>query len=471
MTTHSEARPLQAVHGRGRLLLALAVGLLGVAVSLSPYAWLDAWQTYGFAQDYLGFHVWVAVPFWALSAIVALGRLSLPAAAATVPVLIAGTIPALEGAQSLHEHTVERAGLVPAFLLAVVAAAWGLDTHLRSGPGISLNWFRREPAARAERPVTVPLIAAVVLLTGLSVLAGRIFGLGDVDQAQTFLVIATSIVVEALPFVLLGALVSALLEVFVPDRAFAAVARLPLRLQVPGVALAGFAMPVCECGSVPVARRLILRGVHPSAGLAFMLASPIINPIVLLSTVVAYRGQGALEMTAGRALLGIVVALSAAAVMGRTTPGRLLRPRAKEPQAHSHGGGRLRAVADHLASDLLFMGRFVIAGAALAAAMQTLVPQSVFTGVLTTPLVGAGLLMVLGFVLSLCSEADAFVAVSFIQFPLGPQLAFLVFGPILDIKLALLYTATFGRTFVLRLLLVTAPIVLAGSMLYQGVAG
>jgi uncharacterized membrane protein YraQ (UPF0718 family) len=322
---------------------------------------------------------------------------------------------------------------------------------------------------RAELPVTVPLVLSLVVLVGGAIVAGRLFGLRDVDRAQTFLVIATSIVVEALPFVLLGALVSALLEVFVPDRAFAAVAKLPLRLQVPGAALAGFAMPVCECGSVPVARRLIMRGVHPSAGIAFMLASPIINPIVLLSTAVAYQGQAALEMTAGRALLGITVALTAAAVIGRTGAATLLRPRTTERAGddHHHHGGRLRAVADHLTTDLLFMGRFVIAGAALAAAMQTVVPQSLFTGVLTTPLVGAVLLMTLGFILSLCSEADAFVAVSFIQFPLGPQLAFLVFGPILDIKLALLYGATFGRGFILRLLLVTFPLVLAGSMLFE----
>jgi uncharacterized membrane protein YraQ (UPF0718 family) len=281
-------------------------------------------------------------------------------------------------------------------------------------------------------------------------------------------VIATSIVVEALPFVLLGALVSALLEVFVPDRAFAAVASLPLRLQVPGAALAGFAMPVCECGSVPVARRLILRGVHPAAAIAFMLASPIINPIVLLSTAVAYQGQAALEMTAGRAVLGIVVALAAATIIGRTGAATLLRPRRAHHHAHNHGS-RPRAVADHLTADLLFMGRFVIAGAVLAAAMQTIVPQHVFTGVLTSPFVGAALLMSLSFILSLCSEADAFVAVSFIQFPLGPQLAFLVFGPILDIKLALLYGATFGRRFVVRVLLVTVPLVLAGAMVFQEV--
>jgi uncharacterized membrane protein YraQ (UPF0718 family) len=138
---------------------------------------------------------------------------------------------------------------------------------------------------------------------------------------------------------------------------------------------------------------------------------------------------------------------------------------------HHHGEGRVRRVMDHLSADFFFMGKFVIAGAALAAAMQTLVPQDVFTGVLTTPLVGAALLMAFAFLLSLCSEADAFVAISFVQFPIGAQLAFLVFGPVLDIKLALLYAATFGWAFVARLAVITIPIVLGGSMLVQAVAG
>jgi uncharacterized protein len=465
MNASTSLLSLPVVRGRGRAPLATAVALLGLLVSASPYLWSDGWQDFGFAVDYLGFHVWVAVPFLVLAVLAGLGRISLPAVGATTLVLVAGTLPALDGSQSLHAHTVERSVLVPGFLLALVVGAWGVDSHLRAGAGLRLP---RRRAEHAEHSVTVPLVVSVAALMGLSIALGRVFGLADVDTAQTFLVIATSIVVEAFPFILLGALVSALLEVYVPDRAFAAVARLPLRLQVPGAALAGFAMPVCECGSVPVARRLILKGVHPAAAFAFMLSSPIINPIVLLSTAVAYQGQAALEMTAGRAILGIIVALATAAIIGRNKAATILRPRRSHEHHHGHGS-RPRAVADHLTADLLFMGRFVIAGAVLAAAMQTIVPQSVFTGVLTTPLIGAGLLMALAFILSLCSEADAFVAVSFIQFPLGPQLAFLVFGPILDIKLAMLYGATFGRGIVLRLLLVTAPLVLVGSMIFQEV--
>jgi uncharacterized membrane protein YraQ (UPF0718 family) len=236
------------------------------------------------------------------------------------------------------------------------------------------------------------------------------------------------------------------------------------------LALCGMAMPVCECGSVPVARRLIMRGVHPGAGVAFMLAAPILNPVVLFSTAVAYAGNDAALMVASRAGLGLVLACASGLLIARMGAGRLLT-RPDTGHHHAHGAGRVRRVMDHLSSDFFFMGKFVVAGAALAAAMQTLVPQDVFTGVLTTPFVGAALLMVFAFLLSLCSEADAFVAISFVQFPVGAQLAFLVFGPVLDIKLSLLYAATFGWGFVLRLAAISVPIVLGGSMLVQAVAG
>lgn len=113
------------------------------------------------------------------------------------------------------------------------------------------------------------------------------------------------------------------------------------------------------------------------------------------------------------------------------------------------------------------MGAFVVAGAALAAALQTVIPQSLVSGLARTPVVGSLALMGIAFVLSLCSEADAFVAVSFAQFPLGAQLAFLVFGPVVDAKLAFLYSATFKRRFVIRLMAVAVPVTLAGSLWFE----
>jgi uncharacterized protein len=302
-------------------------------------------------------------------------------------------------------------------------------------------------------------------------LVGRLSGLRRVAAAETFTLIFTSIVVEALPFVLLGALVSALIEVLVPERLWARLARLPVAYQLPGAVLGGFAFPVCECGSVPVARRLIARGVHPSAGLAFMLAAPIVNPVVLLSTAVAYgpRGLGWV-MVVGRAALGLVLALVAGWALGGEPSADLLRSRAGTETAHAHPGSRAHRremVVEHLASDFFFMGKFLVAGAMVAAALQTVTPQSVVSGVAGTPLVGSLALMGLAFVLSLCSEADAFVAVSLGQFPLGSQLAFLVFGPVVDAKLAFLYGATFRRRFLARLVVVAVPVVLAGSLWFE----
>lgn len=318
-------------------------------------------------------------------------------------------------------------------------------------------------AAWLAAPVAAAAAVALVRLTSL----------GSSAEVETFVLVFTSIVVEALPFILLGALVSAAIEVYVPDRAFDRLARLPVALQIPGAALGGLAFPVCECGSVPVARRVIARGLHPGAGLAFMLAAPILNPIVIMSTVVAYGGRGlALEMGAGRIVLGLTLAVVAGWALGNVAPEELLRPRESEDACdHAGDGAKPGAFVEHLATDFFYMGKFVIAGAGLAALLQTAIPQSLVSGVARTPVVGSLALMGIAFVLSLCSEADAFVAVSFTPFPIGSQLAFLVFGPVVDAKLAFLYGATFRNRFVLRLLAVVVPVTLAGSLWFEVMLG
>jgi uncharacterized membrane protein YraQ (UPF0718 family) len=311
------------------------------------------------------------------------------------------------------------------------------------------------------------ILGALALVTVVASAAG----LDESPAVQTFLLVFASIVIEALPFILLGALASAAIAVYVPERSLARIARLPLSLQVPGAALSGVAFPVCECGSVPVARRLIVRGVHPSAAIAFMLAAPIVNPIVLASTWVAYGGheQGA-EMTGARALLGLATAVSVGLFVSRGRGPELLRPRPYGEEAHDHSGvdgPRAARFADHLVGDFLFMGTFIVLGAALSAFMQAALPQSAISAIGGAPVLSILTLMAVAFVLSLCSEADAFVAASFVQFPLGAQLAFLAFGPVADLKLAALYGATFRRLFLLRLLLIAAPLILVGALLFE----
>jgi uncharacterized membrane protein YraQ (UPF0718 family) len=204
-----------------------------------------------------------------------------------------------------------------------------------------------------------------------------------------------------------------------------------------------------------------------------MLAAPILNPIVLASTWVAYDGRGdALEMTAARAGLGLLIAVGAGWLIGRRAGESLLRPGGGDSGEHSHdqgGGGRASAFTHHLAADFFFMGKFLVLGAAAAAVMQTLLPQSLISGIGEELILASLVMIAVAFALSLCSEADAFVAVSFTAFPLGSQLAFLVAGPMLDTKLAVLYGATFRRDFLLKLALAAVPLTVAGVLVFEAV--
>lgn len=324
--------------------------------------------------------------------------------------------------------------------------------------------------AREHRRAPWPALGLAVIVSGGVVLVLRLGSASTLPAVATFCAVFASVALEALPFVLLGAIVSAGLAAFVPDRAFARVARLPVALQVPAAVTCGMAFPVCECGSVPVARRLLLRGLHPSAAVAFMLAAPVVNPVVLASTAVAFSGRHALALVTGRALLGVIVAVVVGLVVGRRADLVRVRAGAQDDHGHAHAS-RLRMFADHVGADFSLMGRFVAGGAALAALMQTVVPQRMITGLAGELVVSILVLMALAFLLSLCSEADAFVGASLIGFGLPAQLAFLAFGPVLDLKLASLYAGTFGPRFVARVAAVAVPTVVAGGLVFAAVVG
>lgn len=321
-------------------------------------------------------------------------------------------------------------------------------------------------APRAWRTIAIVGVAAVGAGVALKVLDPT-----SVPAAQNFFLILASLLIEAIPFVLLGALVSAAIEVFVPQRVFERIARLPGPLQLPAAGVAGMAFPVCECGSVPVARRLAAKGLSPAAAVTFMLAAPILNPIVIASTVVAYRGREALwPMVFGRVGLGFAAAITVGWVLGNRTPKELLKSRTEDDHAHDEPN-RFAAFFSHLSNDFFFMGRYLVFGAMVAAAMQTFVPQSVIGAVASTPIVSLLAMMALAFVLSLCSESDAFVAASFVQFGVGAQLAFLVFGPLVDTKLGFLYSGTFTRGFLWRVVVLVGGVTLAGALWIEVLIG
>jgi len=328
----------------------------------------------------------------------------------------------------------------------------------------------RLPTPATETPDRTWLVV-VASLVAVAV-AARFAHPTQVAWLRNLFIVFGSLLIEAMPFVALGALVSALIEVFVPASTFAKLATLPRAVQLPAAAMAGIAFPVCECGSVPVARRLARKGLAPAAAVTFMLAAPIVNPVVIASTFVAYRGRDSLwVMVIGRFTIGMLVAICVGWVIGARTPGELLRGASVDDEPDDHDEPRARRFFTHLTGDLIFMARFLIVGALIAATIQTFVPSSVVDHVATLPILSLLAMMALAFILSLCSESDAFVAASFTSFGPSAQLAFLVFGPMVDLKLGALYLGTYSKGFLRTVVIVVTAVTLVATLWVQVVWG
>lgn len=329
--------------------------------------------------------------------------------------------------------------------------------------------------ARAPRAATGrTALAVLACLAGLVVLV-RLGQPQRLAWAQAAFIIFGSILIQALPFVVIGATTSALIEVLVPLGTLERLARLPRPLRLPAAALAGVAMPICECGSVPVARRLMAKGLPPPAAIAFMVAAPVVNPVVIASTFVAYRGRQALwVMVGGRFLLGVLVAIAVGWTAGAAAPESLLRPSPvgdHEAVELGRPEPRWRRFFLHLGGDFLFMGRYLVLGATLAALVQTFLPASWVSRLASTPVLGIAAMMVLAALLSLCSESDAFVAASFTPFGPAAQLAFLVFGPMVDLKLTALYAGTFRSDLARTIVIAAFAATLVAAMWVQVATG
>lgn len=299
------------------------------------------------------------------------------------------------------------------------------------------------------------------LLGGLIVIAlviSAVIARGD-DPSSTLKIFATrflGIFIEAAPFLLLGSLVSGLLEVFVSREDIVRwIPRNPILATTAG-AFMGFAFPVCECGVVPVTRRLFTKGLPMSVGIAFLLAAPVMNPIVFVSTYTAFGWGGILI---GRFVITAIVAIGVGVIFSMgARPHEVLRPMSLATiTGGSHDAvpvpARKRSFITNLYQSLRVggdeffeMGRFLVMGSLLAAAMQTLVSQETLTTLGEGPLVSVLIMQALAFILSVCSTVDSFLALAFTgTFTGGSIMAFLTFGPMIDIKSTLMFVGVFKR--------------------------
>jgi len=268
-----------------------------------------------------------------------------------------------------------------------------------------------------------------------------------------------SILLEGMPFLLGGAILSGILEEFLPQSLMTRLLPKNPRTAVLASGLLGLIFPVCECGIVPVVRRLMRKGLPVSCGVTYMLSAPIVNPLVILSTLAAFRGQAAVEMTCMRFGLGLFVAVVAGWTVSYFSPSSILRTEilnsAEGDHDHSHSAtsllDRLQNVTVVATKDFLDVAVYFVIGAAAASLFSTAVNQQIIQPLAANPLLSIVSLMGLASVLSVCSTTDAFIAATLTAFPMAAKLAFLVFGPMLDFKLIFLYGAAFSKRFILVL--------------------
>ncbi|WP_223937552.1 permease [Arthrobacter sp. StoSoilB5] len=314
--------------------------------------------------------------------------------------------------------------------------------------------------AKEKRPreAGLALVSAIILVAVLA--RPALTGLLENPAAANWATVFVAITVQALPFLVLGVIVSATIAALVPPTAIARLlSRRPV-LAVPAAAAAGTALPGCECGSVPIAARLIASGLTPAAALAFMLSAPAINPVVLAATAVAFPNTP--EMVLGRMLASLAASIAVGYVWQALGRDDLLARVRSQP---TRSGSKLNVFLSTAQHDFLQTGGFLVIGAAAAATMQTLLPSAWVDSVAGSMVLSVLVMALLAILLSLCSQADAFVAVGLSQFSLTARLVFLVVGPMADLKLIALQAGTFGPRFAWRFSLMTITLAVTAACL------
>lgn len=301
------------------------------------------------------------------------------------------------------------------------------------------------------------------------------------DSQQDFALAFLSILFEGAPFILLGTLISGFIDVYLPPGTMDRFLPRNRKWAVVVAGLLGTVFPVCECAVVPVIRRLVSKGLPVSCALTYMLAAPIVNPITALSTWKAFQGQSAGVMTCSRLLLGFLVAVAVGlivmrlplcAVLKKSLVDSLAEKDAKNAKEsgccgeHSHDhthhaqatstgndGDRLVAAFGSAMKDFVDVGVYFAIGVTITALFNTGIAPGAhwLDGLASNTTAAPAALMALAFILSLCSTSDAFIAATLDKFSWGAKLAFLTFGPMMDVKLLFLYQTVLRKRFIVFL--------------------
>ncbi|MEM6997797.1 MAG: permease [Patescibacteria group bacterium] len=292
--------------------------------------------------------------------------------------------------------------------------------------------------------IAAPIGASLFVLTML-ISVDRGFDYSLPNTLQDFITLSLSIFIEALPFIVLGALLATIVNRYVPVHKIQSMLPQNGFLRRGAISLFGFVMPVCECGNVPLSRSLIARGFKPSEALAFLLAAPVINPVTIWATWAAFSYDTSIVYSRVLLTLAIAAIISYIVSLKQNENDLLTKSFAAACDA-DHVHQEHRSFGRDFTSEAYLMLRMLAVGAIIAGLVQTLVPRELLVDIGSNAVLSVVAMLALAFVVSICANVDAFFALSFAgTFGAGSIVSFLVFGPMIDIKMLTLLKTTFTR--------------------------
>lgn len=334
------------------------------------------------------------------------------------------------------------------------------------------SWRRNErtwtfTSKRAHRKKIFWFFFFFILFDAVLVL--RLTGVLDLSAVRSLNTVFISILIQAFPFMLIGVLVSSAMHYLIPDNFIVKIFPTKHGLGFVTALFAGLLLPVCECAIIPVMTRLVKKGVALPIAITFMLSAPIINPIVIVSTLYAFPDQPSVALM--RVGLGLLIAL----LVGLTLfalgidKEKSLLGASDDCEHGGHGAScsccaqpahsglgiaqRLRLMLIHAGDEFFDVGKYIVIGAFISSLIQAVVPREAFLNLNSSSAVSLFVMMLMAFAFSTCSTSDAFIGRSYLsRMSLGSIMGFLVYGPMMDIKNMLMLLGNFKKSFVIRLI-------------------
>ena len=290
------------------------------------------------------------------------------------------------------------------------------------------------------------------------------------DIVKNISIIFMSIFFESLPFLLLGSLISSIIETYVSNETIAKIIPKNKVLgSIVGVCL-GFFIPACDCAVIPISKRLLKKKVPINVAISFMLASPIINPVVLLSTYQAFYKTNS-EILWYRLIFGIIISLLIGIIMGIIFGKKEVTTNDHDECDHCEEKkvrclkNDILSIFKHTAFDMFEVVKYLMFGALLASLVQVLLPRNILITFNNNKILSILTLMIFAYLISLCSTSDSFIGKSLLtSFSKESIIAYLLLGPMIDIKNTMVLLGNYKKSFVFTLILLIFIIIFISSV-------